>query len=110
MTDIVPAPFDCAQVLRSLQTLALRMDRHGIVGLQVARRLEAHPCVERVLHPGLWSHPQHELALRQQCGHSGVFAFYVRGGEAEAQRFMGALRMVTTVESFMGVHSLVGQP
>lgn len=110
MTGIVPSPFDCAQVNRALKTLALRMDRHQSSGLAVARWLERHERVERVLHPALRSHPQHELALRQQCGHSGMVAFWVRGDGAQVRRFLGALRMVAVAASFGGVHSMVGQP
>lgn len=57
----VPSPFDCYMVLRSLKTLSLRMTKHGSSGLAVAKFLETHPAVEKVLHPGLPSHPQHEV-------------------------------------------------
>ena len=57
----VPSPFDCYLVNRSLKTLAIRMKQHGENGLAVAKFLEQHPAVEKVLHPGLPSHPQHEV-------------------------------------------------
>lgn len=57
----VPSPFDCYLVNRSIKTLALRMEKHMENGLAVAKFLESHPCVEKVIHPGLPSHPQHEV-------------------------------------------------
>lgn len=62
----VPSPFDCYLVNRSLKTLALRMEKHRQNGLAVAKFLESHPCVEKVLHPGLPSHPQHEVSMDRQ--------------------------------------------
>lgn len=109
-SGIVPAPFDCYQVNRSLKTLALRMERHRSSGLTVAKWLEAHELVESVLHPGLPSHPQHELALRQQHGHSGIISFRLRGGLEEAKRFLRALQVFTLAESLGGYESLAELP
>ena len=62
--------------------------------LQVGRWLEQHPAVERVRHPGLPSHPQHELVRRQCYGHSGMMSFYLRGGLSESKKFLSALKVV----------------
>ena len=73
----VPSPFDCYMVSRGLQTFELRMERHHQNGLEVARFLEGHRKVRQVLHPGLESHPQYQLALSQCSGFSGMIAFYL---------------------------------
>lgn len=109
-TGIVPSPFDCYLVNRSLKTLALRMERHKTNSLAIAKFLEAHPKVERVIHPGLESHPQHELAKRQTYGHSGIMSFYIRGGLDEASAFLKALDVFTLAESLGGYESLAELP
>lgn len=107
---IVPAPFDCAMVNRSLKTLALRMKQHNHNGLVVAKYLESHPKVEKVLHPGLPSHPQHELFKKQTSGHSGVFSFYLKGGLEESKTVLKALKVFTLAESLGGYESLAELP
>lgn len=107
---IVPSPFDCYLVNRSLKTLALRMERHKSNSLAVAKFLEAHPKVERVLHPGLPSHPQHELAKKQTYGHSGIMSFYIKGGLDESSAFLKALQVFTLAESLGGYESLAELP
>ncbi len=79
--------------------------------LAVALWLERHSRVERVLYPGLPSHPQHALALRQmKNGHSGIVTFFLKGGLAEARRFLERLELFTLAESLGGVESLVDHP
>lgn len=107
---IVPSPFDCYLVNRSLKTLSLRMERHKSNALAVAKYLEAHPKVERVLHPGLPSHPQHELAKKQTYGHSGIMSFYLKGGLDESSAFLKALQVFTLAESLGGYESLAELP
>uniref|UniRef100_A0A1Q3F233 cystathionine gamma-lyase n=1 Tax=Culex tarsalis TaxID=7177 RepID=A0A1Q3F233_CULTA len=107
---IVPSPFDCYLVNRSLKTLALRMERHKSNSLAVAKFLEVHPKVERVLHPGLPSHPQHELAKKQTYGHSGIMSFYIKGGLEESSAFLKALQVFTLAESLGGYESLAELP
>lgn len=107
---IVPSPFDCYLVNRSLKTLSLRMERHKSNALAVAKYLEAHPKVERVLHPGLPSHPQHELAKKQTYGHSGIMSFYIKGGLDESSAFLKALQVFTLAESLGGYESLAELP
>ncbi|XP_012257893.1 cystathionine gamma-lyase [Athalia rosae] len=104
---IVPSPFDCAQVNRSLKTLELRMERHQKNGLAVAKFLEKHSLVEKVIHPLLPSHQQHELALKQSSGHSGMISFYLKG---DSKKFLKALKLFTLAESLGGYESLAELP
>lgn len=106
----VPSPFDCYLVSRSIKTLALRMERHSRSAMELARFLSTHPMVERVLHPGLESHPQHELAMRQTSGCSGTFSFYLRGDRSVSVGFLKALRVITLAESLGGYESLAELP
>ncbi|XP_067126848.1 cystathionine gamma-lyase [Centruroides vittatus] len=106
----VPSPFDCFLVNRGLKTLPIRMERHMENGLAVGRFLEKHPMVEKVLHPGLPSHGQHELAKRQCSGFSGMVSFYIKGGLEEAQTFVKSLKCFTLAESLGCVESLVEIP
>lgn len=108
---VVPGPMDSWLALRGLKTLALRMERHSQSGLALASWLEGHPRVERVIYPGLPSHPSHDLARRQMPrGHGGMVSFVVKGGEAEARRIVAATRLFTLAESLGGVESLIELP
>ncbi|XP_008559861.1 cystathionine gamma-lyase [Microplitis demolitor] len=104
---IVPSPFDCSQVSRSLKTLEVRMKQHMKNGLAVAKFLEAHPHVTRVFHPLLPSHPQHELSKKQMSGHSGMVSFYVEG---DSSKFLKALKIFVVAESLGGYESLAELP
>ncbi len=106
----VPGPQDCYLTLRGLKTLALRMQRHQENAARVALFLENHPRVERVLYPGLASHPQHELARKQMSGFGGMISFYLRGDLDAARRFLAAVRVFTLAESLGGVESLIEHP
>ncbi|XP_023240016.1 cystathionine gamma-lyase-like [Centruroides sculpturatus] len=106
----IPSPFDCFLVNRGLKTLHVRMERHMENGLAVARFLEKHPMIEKVLHPGLPSHPQHELAKRQCSGFSGMVSFYIKGGLEEAQIFVKNLKWFIVAVSLGSVESLVEIP
>lgn len=103
-------PIECFLVLRGVKTLPVRMTAHNRNALTLAKWLEAHPKIERVLHPGLESHPQHELAQTQMTGYGGTFSFCVRGGEEEAFRLLGSLRLFALAESLGGVESLIEHP
>ena len=83
-------------VNRGLKTLHLRMRQHQSSGLAVASHLEQHDMVERVLHPGLASHPQHELAKRQMRGFSGMVTFYLKGGLEASRAFLKSLKVSVT--------------
>ena len=106
----VPGPQDCYLSLRGLKTLPLRMQRHADNAQRVAELLEAHAKVERVIYPGLASHPQHELAKRQMSGFGGMVSFYLKGGLDAARRFLEAVRVFTLAESLGGVESLIEHP
>ncbi len=103
-------PQDCFLVLRGLKTLAIRMEEHNKNALGIAHWLEKHPKVERVLHPGLESHPQHALAKKQMTGFGGTFSFCVKGGQEEAFRLLGGVKLLTLAESLGGVESLIEHP
>ncbi|XP_034241503.1 cystathionine gamma-lyase [Thrips palmi] len=107
---IVPSPFDCSQLNRSLKTLPLRMERHMNNGLLVGQYLEKHPLVEKVLHPGLPSHPQHDLIKKQCYGVSGMLSFYIKGGLQESRKFLSSLKVFTLAESLGGYESLAELP
>lgn len=110
-TGIVPSPFDCYLVNRSLKTLSLRMERHFKSSLAVAHFLEAHEKVEKVIHPALPSHPQHKLALAQTFGHSGIMSFYIKNSDlAKSTKFLQALKVFTLAESLGGYESLAELP
>ena len=108
----VGGPFDSFLALRGLKTLPLRMRQASESALAIAAWLERHERVERVLYPGLPSHPQHALALRQmKNGHSGIVTFFLKGGGLpEARRFLERLELFTLAESLGGVESLVDHP
>ncbi len=107
----VSGPFDSFLALRGLKTLPLRMRQCSESALAIARWLERHSRVDRVLYPGLPSHPQHALALRQmKNGHSGIVTFFLKGGLPEARRFLERLELFTLAESLGGVESLVDHP
>ena len=106
----VPSPMDCFLVLRGLKTLHVRMQRHAENALALAHHLERHPQVERVIYPGLPSHPQHALARRQMSGFGGMLAFVIRGGLPAARAFLEAVRIFACAESLGGVESLVEPP
>ena len=109
-TGSAQAPFECFLVLRGVKTLAVRMEYHNENALKIARYLEAHPKIAQVLHPGLDSHPQHELAKTQATGFGGTFSFRIKGGQEEARRFLEALDLFVLAESLGGVESLIEQP
>ncbi len=106
----VPSPFDCFLVSRGLKTLELRMRQHCLNALAVASWLEGHRRVERVIYPGLPSHPQHELAQRQMNGFGGMVSAVLKGGENEARRFLERCRVFSLAESLGGVESLIEHP
>lgn len=108
-TGAVPGPMDCWLTLRGLKTLHVRMDRHNQNGLAVARFLERHPKVDRVLYPGLPSHPQHELAARQMSGFTGMVSVDV-GTLERARALTEHCRVFALAESLGGIESLISVP
>jgi cystathionine gamma-lyase len=104
------SPFDSWLVLRGIKTLAVRMKAHEQNALKIAAFLESHPKVERVVYPGLRSHPQHELATKQMKGHGGMITFFLKGGLDESRRFLENVKLFALAESLGGVESLVDHP
>ena len=103
------SPFDSWLVLRGTKTLALRMAQHNVNGQALAEFLQSHPKVERVLYPGLPSHPQHELAKRQMRGFGGMLSFDL-GTFEEARRVCNSVRLMALAESLGGVETLISHP
>jgi cystathionine beta-lyase/cystathionine gamma-synthase len=106
----VPGPFDSWLVLRGIKTLALRMRQHSANALTVAQFLSEHPAVERVIYPGLPSHPQYAVAARQMQNFSGMVSFLAAGGEKAAHKIVTRTRLFTLAESLGGVESLIELP
>jgi cystathionine gamma-lyase len=107
----VPGPFDSFLTLRGIKTLALRMERHCANALAIAQFLEAHPGVERVYYPGLASHPQHALAVRQmRGGYGGIVTAVLHGGLPAARRALERCHLFSLAESLGGVESLIEHP
>ena len=106
----VPSPFDSFMVLRGIKTLHVRMERHDQNGQAIAEWLAGHRQVERVIYPGLPSHPQHAIARRQQRGFGGMISFDLKGDLEAARRFLKACRVFACAESLGGVESLIEHP
>jgi cystathionine beta-lyase/cystathionine gamma-synthase len=97
-------------VRRGLKTLHLRLERQSANALALARRLEGHPRLRRVLYPGLPSHPDHEVARRQMAAFGGMVTLVLEGGLAAAERFYDRLRLVARAASLGGVETLASLP
>jgi cystathionine gamma-lyase len=106
----VPSPMDSFMVMRGTKTLHVRMDRHEANAHAIAQWLHRHSQVEKVIYPGLESHPQHALAKSQQRGFGAMISFVLKGGLDEARRFLSACQIFTLAESLGGVESLIEHP
>jgi cystathionine beta-lyase/cystathionine gamma-synthase len=106
----VPGPFDAWLTMRGAKTLSLRMREHAANALAVAEALAARADVEGVHYPGLPSHPQHALALRQMRGFGGMLSFTLRGDFERVKRVVKATRLFSLAESLGGVESLISHP
>jgi cystathionine beta-lyase/cystathionine gamma-synthase len=103
------APMDCFLVSRGIKTLAVRMNQHEANGMAVARFLEDHPKVMRVLYPGLPSHPGHDIARRQQSGFGAMISFDVNTLEA-GRAVLNHVKLCSLAESLGGVETLISHP
>jgi cystathionine beta-lyase/cystathionine gamma-synthase len=103
------APMDCFLVSRGIKTLAIRMLQHNANGIAVARHLDAHAKVRKVFYPGLNSHPQHDIARKQQRGPGAMLSFDLGNLEA-ARRFLNQVKLCALAESLGGVESLISLP
>lgn len=104
------SPFDSWLVLRGIKTLAIRMEQHQKNALKIAKWLENQPKVEKVLYPGLKSHPQNKLAKQQMSGFGGVVSFYLLGNLKSTHKLLKKLKLFALAESLGGVESQVGHP
>lgn len=104
------SPFDSWLVLRGVKTLSVRMKTHEENAINIADFLTEHPNVEKVIYPGLKSHPQHELAKSQMNGFGGMLSLYIKGGLSESNKFLKQLSLFTLAESLGGVESLIEHP
>lgn len=102
-------PDDVYQVLRGLRTMGVRLERHQATAFEVARWLEGQSGVKRVLHPGLESHPGHEIWKRDFSGASGLFSIVLEGGETQAHAFLNALEIFGLGASWGGYECLAAQ-
>ena len=106
----VSSPFDCWLNLSGLKTLHLRMQRHEESAMQVANFLESHAKIERVLYPGLPSHPQHAVAKAQMSGFSGMITFELTGGTEAGKRLMNRVKLCGVAESLGSVETMITHP
>ena len=109
-TGAIMSPFDSFLVTRSLKTLSLRMGRHCQNAQRIAEFLETHPAIDKVLYPGLKSHPQHDLASDQMTGYGGMISIIIKGGLQKAIRFTERTKLFALAESLGGVESLIEHP
>jgi cystathionine gamma-lyase len=106
----VPSAMDCFLMLRSLKTLHVRMERHCENAMVVAKWLDKHPKVAKVIYPGLKSHPQHALAKKQMRAFGGMISVVVKGGLKTSRRMLERVELFSLAESLGGVESLIEHP
>ncbi|MCY4524454.1 MAG: PLP-dependent aspartate aminotransferase family protein, partial [Halobacteriovoraceae bacterium] len=104
------SPFDSWLVLRGVKTLGVRMNAHQHNALKIAKWLEKHPKVERVLYPGLANHPQHKIAKEQMRGFGGMISFFLKGSLQDSRIFLENVKIFSLAESLGGVESLIEHP
>ncbi|MEM7284233.1 MAG: cystathionine gamma-synthase [Pseudomonadota bacterium] len=106
----IPSAFDCFLILRGIKTLPVRMACQSQNAEKIAHWLEKHPAVEKVLYPGLESHPQHELAKAQMASFGAMISVVIKGGEKKARKFLENTQLFQLAESLGGVESLINHP
>lgn len=106
----VPGPMDCFLTLRGIKTLAIRMERHSSNARALAQVLEDHTRIERVIYPGLESHPQHDIAKMQMHNYGGMISLIIKGTPEEAAQIASATKIFALAESLGGVESLIEHP
>ena len=103
-------PFDSFLLLRSLKTLPVRMERHCSNAFEIASYLESHQAIEKVIYPGLKSHPQHDIAKKQMREFGGMISIVLKGGLDSATKFLEKTEIFSLAESLGGVESLIEHP
>ena len=106
----IMSPFDSFLLLRSLKTLSVRMERHCENAMKIASYLENHKAIEKVIYPGLKSHPHHEIANKQMQGYGGMITLILKGGLDSAKLFLERTEIFSLAESLGGVESLIEHP
>ena len=106
----IMSPFDSFLVLRSLKTLAVRMEKHCENAFEVASFLEEHEAIEKIYYPGLSNHPNHEIAKKQMNGFGGMITIVLKGGLKTATTFLERTKIFALAESLGGVESLIEHP
>ena len=106
----IMSPFDSFLVLRSLKTLAVRMEKHCENAFEIAGFLEEHEAIEKVYYPGLSNHPNHEIAKKQMNGFGGMITVVLKGGLKTATTFLERTKIFALAESLGGVESLIEPP
>lgn len=104
------SPFNAWVILKGLETLSLRMRAHSEAALELAQWLERHPRVGRVFYPGLASHPQHALAMRQQKAGGGIVSFEVKGGRSEAWQVVDATQLISITANLGDTKTTITHP
>ncbi len=104
------SPFDCFLVLRSLKTLAVRMEKHCENAQEIANFLESHEAIDKIYYPGLSSHLNHEIAKQQMNGFGGMITIVLKGGLKSATTFLERTKIFALAESLGGVESLIEHP
>ncbi len=106
----VTGAFDSYLILRSLKTLAVRMERHCENALAIAKHFESHKEISEVIYPGLSNHPQHDLASKQMKGYGGIISMNIKGGLEKSKSFLERTKIFALAESLGGVESLIEHP
>ncbi len=106
----ITGAFDSYLILRSLKTLAVRMERHCENALAIAKHFESHKEISKVIYPGLTNHPQHDLASKQMKGFGGIISMNIKGGLEKSKSFLERTEIFALAESLGGVESLIEHP
>ena len=106
----ITGAFDSYLILRSLKTLAVRMERHCENALAIAKYFESHKEIAEVIYPGLTNHPQHDLASKQMKGFGGIISMNIKGGLEKSKSFLEQTEIFALAESLGGVESLIEHP
>lgn len=109
------APFDAYMALKGAKTMKLRVEQASANALAIAKMLESHPKIQKVLYPGLPSHPDHAIAIKNRSnekssGGSGMLGFYIDGNLEQTNKFLSSLKVCTLAESLGGVETLIESP
>ncbi len=106
----ITGAFDSYLILRSLKTLAVRMERHSENAMAIAKHFESHKEIAEVIYPGLENHPQHDLASKQMNGFGGIISMNIKGGLEKSKSFLERTKIFALAESLGGVESLIEHP